>query len=120
MVVKRGRFGQFLACEAYPECKGTRPVSIGVDCPKKCGGYVAERRSKRGRIFYGCSQYPQCDFVSWNRPLQGPCPLCQSPYLIRKVTKKDGVTIQCPVKECGYQRDPELDDADAKTVSAGE
>lgn len=118
MVVKRGRFGQFLACEAYPECKGTRPVSIGVDCPNQCGGYIAERRSKRGRIFYGCSEYPVCTFAAWDRPVPGPCPECAHPYLVRKYSKRDGVTIKCPNKECSYSRDPELDDADAQAVSA--
>ncbi len=120
MVVKRGRFGQFLACVAYPECRGTRPMSIGVTCPNQCGGYVVERRSGRGRTFYGCSSYPQCTFASWDRPVAGPCPQCGSPYLVRKFTKRDGVTIRCPVKGCGFQRDPELDDTDAQAVAAAE
>lgn len=118
MVVKRGRFGEFLACKTYPECKGTRPVSIGVMCPNACGGYVTERRSKRGRMFYGCSSYPNCTFVEWNRPIPGPCPLCGAKYLVRKASRKDGVLIKCSQKTCGYQRDPELDDADAQRVSA--
>jgi DNA topoisomerase-1 len=117
MVVKRGRFGQFLACKNYPECKGTRPISIGVACPNVCGGYIAERRSKRGRIFYGCSSYPNCTFAAWDRPVPGPCPLCASPHLVRKYSKRDGVVIKCPVKTCDYTRDPELDDADAAAVS---
>ena len=120
MVVKRGRFGQFLACQAYPECKGTRPMSIGVPCPNDCGGYIAERRSKRGRVFYGCSSYPNCTFAAWNRPVPGPCPTCASKYLIRKASKRDGVVIKCPVKTCDYQRDPELDDEDARAVAGGE
>ena len=117
MVVKRGRFGQFVACAKYPECKGTRPMSIGVDCPSACGSYIAERRSKRGRVFYGCAGYPNCTFVSWDRPVTGPCPNCASAYLLRKYTRKDGVTIRCPDKACGYTRDPELDDADARAVA---
>ncbi len=116
MVVKRGRFGQFLACQQYPECKGTRPMSIGVACPKGCGGYITERRSKRGRTFYGCSSYPACDFVSWDRPVTGPCPSCGSAYLIRRFLK-NGAVIKCPNKSCGYTRDPELDDDDARVVA---
>lgn len=119
MVVKRGRFGQFLACVAYPECKGTRPLSIGVACPSGCGGYIAERRSKRGRVFYGCSSYPNCTFAAWDRPVPGPCPQCGSPYLVRKYSKKDGLLIKCPTKECDYVRDPELEDSDARAVAAG-
>ena len=119
MVVKRGRYGQFLACQNYADCKGTRPLSIGVDCPNNCGGYLAERRSKRGRTFYGCSTYPNCTFAAWDRPVQGPCPSCAHKYLIRKFTKKDGVTIRCPNKECGYTRDPELNDNDQQAVAEG-
>jgi len=117
MVVKTGRFGQFLACQAYPECKGTKPMSIGVTCPKACGGYVAARRSKRGRIFYGCSSYPNCTFASWERPVTGPCPVCGSPYLVSK-PRRDTFIIRCPVKGCLYERDPELDDADVAAVAA--
>jgi DNA topoisomerase-1 len=77
MVVKRGRFGQFLACSRYPECKGSRPIlkKVGVACPKD-GGEVVEKRSKRGRTFYSCANYPDCDFTSWSRPLKHPCPRC--------------------------------------------
>ncbi|MBF6600855.1 MAG: type I DNA topoisomerase [Dehalococcoidia bacterium] len=77
MVVKRGRFGQFLACSRYPECKGSRPIlkKVGVVCPKDTGEIV-EKRSKRGRTFYGCANYPNCDFTSWTRPLKQPCPAC--------------------------------------------
>ena len=69
MVVKRGRFGEFLACSRYPECKTTSPISLGVDCPKPgCGGYLTEKRSRRGKVFFGCSNYSKtkCDFVSWD------------------------------------------------------
>jgi DNA topoisomerase-1 len=104
MVMKRGRFGRFLACSRYPECDGKRPVSIGVTCPKACGGYISERRSKRGRTFYGCSSYPNCDFVSWDRPMNEPCPQCGSAYLLSKYSKRDGPFIACPNKECGYRR----------------
>ena len=104
MVMKRGRFGRFLACTRYPECKGTRPVSIGVSCPKGCGGYVTEKRSRRGRNFYGCSSYPNCDFVSWDRPRNEACPRCGGVYLLQRYSKRDGSFIACPDKECGYRR----------------
>lgn len=120
MVVKRGRFGTFFACQRYPECKGTKPVSIGVNCPNQCGGYIAERRSKRGRLFYGCSSYPNCNFVSWERPVASPCPLCQRPYLLRKVSKRDGIRFACSDKACGYRRDPTLEEGDAAALASGE
>ncbi|HYQ81091.1 MAG TPA: DNA topoisomerase, partial [Anaeromyxobacteraceae bacterium] len=104
MVMKRGRFGRFLACTRYPDCKGTRPVSIGVACPKGCGGQITERRSRRGRTFYGCSSYPNCDFVSWDRPRAEKCPRCGSPYLLDKYSKREGPFVACPDKECGYRR----------------
>ena len=107
MVMKRGRFGRFLACSRYPECDGKRPVSIGVTCPKGCGGYISERRSKRGRTFYGCSSYPNCDFVSWDRPRNEACPQCGSAYLLDKYSKRDGPFTACPNKECGYRRSNE-------------
>jgi DNA topoisomerase-1 len=105
MVMKRGRFGRFLACTRYPDCKGTKPVSIGVTCPKACGGYVSEKRSKRGRTFYGCSSYPKCDFVSWDKPRNEPCPKCGSAYLLDKFSKRTGPFVACPNKECDYRRE---------------
>jgi DNA topoisomerase-1 len=77
MVTKTGRFGRFLACTRYPDCKGTKPLlsKIGVNCPK-CGGDIVERRTRKRRIFYGCAKYPECDFTSWSRPLEKPCPQC--------------------------------------------
>ncbi len=105
MVVKRGRFGKFLACSKYPECKTSKPISIGVSCPKGCGGYISERRSKRGKTFYGCSSYPKCDFVSWDRPRAESCPSCGSTYLLDKYSKKTGPFIACPNKECDYRRE---------------
>ena len=90
MVIRRGRFGEFQACTKYPECKTTAPMSLGVTCPKEgCGGYLTEKRSKRGKVFFGCSNYQRtkCDFVSWDRPLNQPCPKCGKPFLLQKVSK---------------------------------
>ena len=105
MVVKRGRFGRFLACSRYPECKTSKPISIGVSCPKGCGGYISERRSKRGKTFYGCSSYPKCDFVSWDRPRAEACPKCGATYLLDKYSKRTGPFVACPNKECDYRRE---------------
>lgn len=77
MLIKTGRFGRFLACSRYPQCKGRRPLAVktGANCPR-CGGDLVERRSRKGRLFYGCSSYPKCDFTAWSRPLSQPCPQC--------------------------------------------
>jgi DNA topoisomerase-1 len=77
MMLRVGRYGQFLACSRYPECKGTKRllVKVGVACPK-CGNDIVEKRTKRGRRFYGCAAYPECDFTSWSKPLPERCPQC--------------------------------------------
>src|SRR5262245_20110513 len=77
MVLKRGRFGQFMACSRYPDCKGSRPIlkKVGVECPKD-GGDIVEKRSKKERTFDSCANYPNCDFTSWSRPLKQACPSC--------------------------------------------
>lgn len=104
MVVKRGRYGSFLACSAYPQCKNTKPVTLGIPCARAgCEGELVERISKKGRPFYGCSKYPECKEVFWKRPAKIKCPQCGSPFLLEKVTKKDGKHWVCPNKECGYQ-----------------
>lgn len=85
MVIRQGRFGDFIACPGFPECRNTKPIikKIGVKCPK-CGGEIIERKSKRGRIFYGCENYPKCDFTSWDKPLNELCPKCNSLMYERK------------------------------------
>ncbi|MFE4709720.1 MULTISPECIES: type I DNA topoisomerase [unclassified Paenibacillus] len=95
MVYKLGRFGKFLACSGFPDCRNTKPIvkDIGVNCPKCHEGKVVERRSKKGRVFYGCDQYPGCDFVSWDRPSVKPCPACGS-WMVEK-RNKQGVKLQC-------------------------
>jgi DNA topoisomerase-1 len=107
MQIKYGRFGKFMACGRYPDCKSTKSINqeIGVSCPQpECGGQVIERKSKRGRIFYGCSNYPRCNFVSWNKPLAEVCPQCGNLYLTRKYTKKQGMQVICPGENCNYNR----------------
>lgn len=95
MVYKLGRFGKFLACSGFPDCRNTKPIvkDIGVNCPKCHEGKVVERRSKKGRVFYGCDQYPGCDFVSWDRPSVKPCPVCNS-WMVEK-RNKQGTKLQC-------------------------
>ncbi|MDT0122260.1 type I DNA topoisomerase [Paenibacillus sp. RRE4] len=101
LVYKLGRFGKFLACSGFPDCRNTKPIikDIGVTCPKCKEGHVVERRSKKGRIFYGCDKYPECDFVSWDKPSAKPCPSCGS-LMIEKRNKK-GTRLQCT--SCDHQ-----------------
>jgi len=105
MVIKTGRYGEFLSCSGYPQCKNTKPVPLGVPCPK-CGGDIVEIRSKKrgSRSFYGCTNYPQCDFKLWQRPVKEPCPQCDSPFLVMGGGQKNP-KLMCPKgKECGYSR----------------
>jgi len=116
MVVRRGRFGEFLACSRYPECKTTSPVSLGVACPRPgCGGYLSEKRSRRGKVFYGCSNYAKskCDFVSWDRPIAKACPQCGAAFIVQKVLKS-GTRVRCIAQGCGYSADPDEGDVEAK------
>lgn len=102
-VIKFGRYGKFLACPGFPECRNTKPLleEIGVKCPECKEGEVVVRRSKKGRTFYGCNNYPECEFVSWDKPVNESCPHCKS-YLIEKNNRK-GRKIICSNKECSYE-----------------
>ncbi len=110
LVIKQGRFGEFTACTSYPECKYIKHKTTGVKCPKDAdkGGEIVERKSKRGKIFFGCSNYPDCDFVLWNRPVAEKCPKCGAPYLVEKTTKKHGHQVLCNNEDCDYARSAEL------------
>jgi DNA topoisomerase I len=99
MVIKTGRFGEFLACTTYPACKGTRAISLGIKCPKCVEGDLAERRTKRGKSFWGCIRYPACDFSTWNRPVPDTCPECGWIGMEKKVSKAEGETRVC--LKCG-------------------
>jgi DNA topoisomerase-1 len=94
MVIKTGRFGRFISCTGYPECKTTKPIlkDTGAKCPKD-GGMIVERRSKKGRVFYGCANFPACDFVSWDRVIPQPCPVCGS-YVVAK-TRRGQTQLEC-------------------------
>ena len=102
MVIKTGRFGQFIACSAYPTCKTTKPIPLGVKCPQD-GGELTQKRSKKGRTFYACMNYPTCKFALWDRPVPRPCPLCQAPFLIEKYSKQAGTSVVCRTDGCDYK-----------------
>lgn len=105
MVIKYGRFGKFLACPGFPECKNTKPIleETGVLCPHCTEGMVVERKSKKGgRRFFGCSRYPECDFVSWEKPVARRCPECGSPYLLEKKHKDLGLVHMCKQPGCTF------------------
>ena len=115
LVIKQGRYGEFTACTKYPECKYVKHKTTGVKCPKDAdkGGEIVERKSRRGKIFFGCSNYPDCDFVLWNRPIAEKCPKCDAPFLTEKITKKHGRQLICNNEDCDYARSEEL----AETVA---
>ncbi|RQD68223.1 MAG: type I DNA topoisomerase [Tindallia sp. MSAO_Bac2] len=104
MLIKYGRYGKFLACSNYPECKNTKPFikKIGMACPTCKTGEVVERKSKKGRLFYGCSRFPECRFVSWSRPVEEKCPECSSHMTLKRLKKGD--QFVCSNSECGYKR----------------
>ncbi|PID22619.1 DNA topoisomerase I [Sporosarcina sp. P3] len=105
MVYKMGRYGKFMACSNFPDCRNTKAIikPIGVKCPKCKEGEVVERKSKTKRIFFGCDQYPECDYVSWDKPIARPCPKCQHTMVEKRLKK--GVQIQCT--ECDYKEEPQ-------------
>src|SRR6266540_3232647 len=106
MVVKHGRFGKFIACSGYPECKTTKPLSLGIDCPEPgCGGQLVERRTKRGKTFFSCTNYPTCKFALWARPVREPCPRCAAPFTTERVGRGGKVTRSCIRQECGYKQE---------------
>lgn len=113
MVIKRGRYGAFLACPGYPECHNAKPIveELDVPCPK-CGGKILAKRSKKGKKFFGCSNYPNCDFVSWNEPIKESCSKCGS-YMTVKYSKTKGKYAVCGNSECGNTM-PLEDDTEKK------
>jgi DNA topoisomerase-1 len=106
MVIKHGRYGRFVACSGYPECKKTKPLSIGVGCGQPgCGGELVRRRSRRGRAFYSCSNYPTCKFVVWQRPVPEPCPNCGAPFLTERAARGGKTVLQCIREGCGHRQE---------------
>ncbi|MDA8140658.1 MAG: type I DNA topoisomerase [Desulfobacteraceae bacterium] len=114
LVLKRGKYGEFLACSGFPECDHTESIngstngkSLGITCPEAgCGGNVVEKKSKRGKIFYGCNRYPNCKFATWDKPVAKACPVCGNSYLVEKTSKREGTYLACVNRECGYKETP--------------
>ncbi|WP_018132573.1 type I DNA topoisomerase [Effusibacillus pohliae] len=111
MVYKHGRFGKFLACPGFPECRNAKPIlkEIGVACPKCEGGQLVERRGKKRRVFYGCTNYPDCDFVLWDRPVGKSCPECGQLLVSKRSGKGEGMEVWvCSNAECAHKEAPSL------------
>ena len=107
LVQKKGRYGFFVACSTYPQCKYIKKTKAekketGIACPLGCGGMILERKTKRGKVFYGCSHFPKCRFATWDEPLNRPCPQCGQPVLLRKA-RKSGTTVYCRNEKCGFK-----------------
>ncbi len=120
MVVKTGRYGEFLSCSAYPACKNAKPVPLGVKCPA-CGGDMIEIRARKrgGRTFYGCGNYPKCEYKVWQKPVDAPCPACKHPFLVEGGGRRSPKLV-CPRgKECGYSRALEEPDGEERSASRG-
>jgi DNA topoisomerase I len=115
LIKKFGRYGEFVACSNYPTCKFVKQKTIGVKCPNCSEGEVVERRSKRGKTFYGCNRYPDCDFVAWGKPIAEKCPQCGGSYMIEKYLKA-GAFAQCPNDECKFKKPLEVVQAPVEAV----
>ena len=102
MVIKSGKFGKFLACSDYPNCKFTQAISLGIQCPECKEGELCQRQSRYRRLFYSCNRWPKCTFATWDKPLAKPCPQCKFPILTEKITKRAGLMHKCVKKECGF------------------
>ncbi|MBI4853210.1 MAG: type I DNA topoisomerase [Acidobacteria bacterium] len=105
LALKQGRFGEFVACSNYPECKYIKQDTTGVKCPTDgCNGEIVVRKSKKGKVFYGCNRYPTCKNVYWDKPIAESCPNCSATLLFEKFNKRDGQLHYCAIKECNYRK----------------
>jgi DNA topoisomerase-1 len=125
MVMKMGRYGKFLACSAYPDCKNIQPLvkpkPLGIKCPDCDDGELMEKKSRYGKIFYSCNRYPKCKYALWDKPLEQPCPKCGFPLTVEKTTKREGTVRKCAQKECDFKEvlvPPEKKPSAAKKVPA--
>ncbi|MCW8828314.1 MAG: type I DNA topoisomerase [Gammaproteobacteria bacterium] len=118
LVIREGRYGKFIGCSSYPDCKHIepleQPVDTGVTCPQCNKGTLMRRKSRRGKIFFSCSTYPECDYAVWNEPINEPCPDCGWPILTIKTTKRKGTEKVCPQKECGFAEPYDKEDAQSE------
>jgi DNA topoisomerase-1 len=107
LAVRFGRYGKFLGCTGYPECRTVRPlvrpVPTGITCPECRTGEILEKRSRRGKTFFSCGRYPQCRFATWDRPVAEPCPQCSAPFVVEKTTRRHGTVRRCLSEGCRYQ-----------------
>ena len=105
LVLRSGRYGPFIACSNYPKCKYTKTEKkdTGIPCPQGCGGTIVRKKTKKGKIFYGCSTFPKCTFATWDEPVAQPCPKCGRPFILRKNTIKGDPYLHCLDKECDYK-----------------
>lgn len=104
MVVKTGRYGRFLACSGYPDCRNVKPFSLGISCPEEdCQGDLVEKQSRTGKVFYGCDQYPNCKFASWDKPVEQECAHCQAPLLYEKNSRSGTPSLGCRVCDTRFE-----------------
>ncbi len=122
LVIKTGRYGKFIGCSGYPKCKHIepleKPLDTGVECPQCKKGNILKRKSRYGKVFYSCSEYPSCDYALWNAPVKESCPECNWPVLTLKTTKRRGPEKVCPQKECKYATPYEGDPEDVNGPKA--
>ena len=112
LVIRQGRFGEFISCSNYPKCDYIKRETLGIPCPKCKKGEIAVKKSKRGKAFYGCTNYPKCDEVYWDKPIVEPCPKCAAPFVFEKTTKKEGPIRYCQNESCDYKIS--VDDVNSK------
>lgn len=120
LVRRIGRFGPFVGCSGFPDCRYIKPETTGVECPECGEGELVKKRTRKGRTFYGCDQFPKCKFATWNEPQDRPCPQCGNPYVEIRRRKKSADRLICPVKECDYSVEvEEAEEAETQPVEAG-
>ena len=105
LVQRQGKYGAFIACSNYPKCTYVKKEKkdTGIPCPRDCDGTIIRKKTRKGKIFYGCSQFPSCDFASWDEPIPQPCPECDREFVLRRNLIKDDPYLYCSNEECSYK-----------------